>query len=1579
MMVLKGDKDEVNQQTKGGVTMASQQETGNGSPKNDQSMQVSQAPQLGAQESGTDTSVTMGLDKDYKPDEMDPKSSVAQPKMSITKEEKLISLRQKSEAEIEYVRDQIIPMITEELRNKEKICELLDHVMEYISQCEKEVQKLSPLFKNIALRMNEVFTKPKILARDLESLLTMLKDLPIEDPTEEPPNKEDMPVPLDEPCGSKHQQSSADFEKKLEGSESTDCPSTPTDKDVEESQAEDWKDTTKYKDRKETVEHEDGKENTEHTGGNEITQHKDDEENKEVEERFSGGLACEVEGSATRNTTGSDEEVETVPGPSPCDDVSSQEDSLPVSIEEQAPSLTKENDFSSFKGRVVNASVQTEEETTLLHKETQASAEAEIVTEHLPAKEDDAVGSEDTTEKATADQTTKKEEKVVPREVPKSYAEVLKSGDISVPSSPPKQQKGSHLKEKKKSAGHSSPKVKKFNLKAKQRPQMSPPPTAPTRSSAPQQTLDEEGFQVVKYRRSTKESLLSKSTRAEIGQKEKKVDSNDVNPFSVLMVNAENLQESENISDIDDNAVSDTEEPGRKELGESHSATRMTRGQKKREKRRSAQRKKKNISREEERQTRSRRKPSSSIIGTGGTPSLQGSAPRQQMDELWKEESAGCLSPKAGTNLKKKQRPQLSQSPTVPTLASAPQEKLNNEKMQVTKGKGKLAKVNIMSTKVDPVARDETQQKGKNALPRNSNNASDQGGKESTTAPTTATASRVKSSPSFPSYFSKKDCKTRKIKSAQAVNKTKKTQSDITRGNNEKIVGSGVQVKQTKTSLARAARLKKDPPSLDSEQINHPQGQCNSNNVGPVEPRKRKTALNKRDKPGPGNISRQKEQPTSSKEKPKTPSNVGSRPSIPQRRQGRGTRGSKKTMMVDDLKIRSVHAVDPAKKKTLRNNTTEKSAPQVKQTKTSMARSRVASFRKDRPPLDSKQNQPYSLKDARPTDWKKKESTWSKKDKPGPGNPGRQEKQQTRPKKRPNTSSNVGTGPSIPGSRHGIYSGSRNSKRTMVDGKDVMIRSVQAVDRAKKTPQRNSTTEKSAPHVKQTKTSLARSVHAMDRTKKKTQRNNTTEKSAPQVKETKTSLARARKVKPKPTKIAIISPYVRQPRSLNNQRASHRRRNIRYPDYGTINIVHNPLSSTSGVPNLPRSLSQDGLYNNMRGWTDHREDCWQSGLSAVESAWHWADGHTANRERRMDHVLAQLLSGLPDQSIGTIMDTTGPSGDVAMPNQSLDDVSYIRQEAEHLGDGLIYTLPEEEDAAQASEEEVSQQELSLPETRTMCHPNANSSNHSTRNSHPSNGNQDDHHSRFQTPRLTSTRDEVNVQENVPVTSSTRRGGSHVHPVGRPPDAAVMTSPVLMAKHCGGRPPEEGRVTPSQQEGRSSKQSQAPRIDRTYSFQDQSSSATANERDQSEERISSCGGARPVCIVKPFKQQAPACSCNSIDQGSTRLLHLGGAIVKVLDNAGQHLCTKRTPLTPVQNFARSIQAIVFGDLVLMSFTLRCCHGNIIPWETLLGYEDTTVQVFPADGQVPWSWKIVIDAEGFCELEHQEHRNEDEDQH
>ncbi|CAH1238130.1 Hypp5526 [Branchiostoma lanceolatum] len=570
MMVLKGDKDEVNQQTKGGVTMASQQETGNGSPKNDQSMQVSQAPQLGAQESGTDTSVTMGLDKDYKPDEMDPKSSVAQPKMSITKEEKLISLRQKSEAEIEYVH------------------------------------------------------------------------LPIEDPTEEPPNKEDMPVPLDEPCGSKHQQSSADFEKKLEGSESTDCPSTPTDKDVEESQAEDWKDTTKYKDRKETIEHEDGKENTEHTGGNEITQHKDDEENKEVEERFSGGLACEVEGSATRNTTGSDEEVETVPGPSPCDDVSSQEDSLPVSIEEQAPSLTKENDFSSSKGRVVNASVQTEEETTLLHKETQASAEAEIVTEHLPAKEDDAVGSEDTTEKATADQTTKKEEKVVPREVPKSYAEVLKSGDISVPSSPPKQQKGSHLKEKKKSAGHSSPKVKKFNLKAKQRPQMSPPPTAPTRSSAPQQTLDEEGFQVVKYRRSTKESLLSKSTRAEIGQKEKKVDSNDVNPFSVLMVNAENLQESENISDIDDNAVSDTEEPGRKELGESRSATRMTRGQKKREKRKSAQRKKKNISREEERQTRSRRKPSSSTIGTGGTPSLQGSAPRQQMDELRKEESAGC-------------------------------------------------------------------------------------------------------------------------------------------------------------------------------------------------------------------------------------------------------------------------------------------------------------------------------------------------------------------------------------------------------------------------------------------------------------------------------------------------------------------------------------------------------------------------------------------------------------------------------------------------------------------------------------------------------------------------------------------------------------------------------------------------------------------------------------------------------------------------------------------------------------------------------------------------------------------------
>ncbi|CAH1238129.1 Hypp5525 [Branchiostoma lanceolatum] len=415
----------------------------------------------------------------------------------------------------------------------------------------------------------------------------------------------------------------------------------------------------------------------------------------------------------------------------------------------------------------------------------------------------------------------------------------------------------------------------------------------------------------------------------------------------------------------------------------------------------------------------------------------------------------------------------------------------------------------------------------------------------------------------------------------------------------------------------------------------------------------------------------------------------------------------------------------------------------------------------------------------------------------------------------------------------------------------------------------------------------------------------------------------------------------------------------------------------------------------MRGRTDHREECWQSGLSAVESAWHWADGHTANREWRMDHVLAQLLSGLPDQSISTTTDATGPSGDVAMPNQSLDDVSYIRQEAEHLGDGLIYTLPEEEDAAQASEEEVSQQELSLTEARTMCHPNANSSNHSTRDSHPSNGNRDDHHSRYQTPGTSSNRDEVHAQENVPVTSSLGRGGSDVsHPGGRPPDAAsrrcepapigivqnasVTTSPIPVANQRSG-PSEERRVTPSQREGRSSEQSRAPSIDRTNSFQDQSSSATTNERDQSEERISSCGGARPVCRVKPFKQQAPICSCNSIDQGSTRLLHPGGATVKVLDNAGQLLCTKWTPLTPVQNFARSIHPIVFRDLVLMSFTLRCRHGNIIPLHTMLGYEDTTVQVFPADGQVSWSWRIAIDAEGFCELEHQEHRNEDEDQH
>eukprot|EP00058_Branchiostoma_floridae_P016595 XP_002602083.1 hypothetical protein BRAFLDRAFT_98935 [Branchiostoma floridae] len=213
----------------------------------------------------------------------------------------------------------------------------------------------------------------------------------------------------------------------------------------------------------------------------------------------------------------------------------------------------------------LNVPVQTEEKTHP-HKKTQVTAQTEI-------------GTENRIEAATAEQITKKEGKVVPKEGKKTYAEILKSGDT--PCSRAKKKKDDV--DKKGAAGHSLPKAKKHPL-------LSPPPTALAGPpSAPQEKCDKEGWQDVKGRRSSK-------ARAETEQ-DKKLDILDEIPFSVVKFSTEYMQERENISDTDDSTVSSTEE-----LGAGHHTARMTRAQKKRKKRKDAQRRRKTISREEEKQ-----------------------------------------------------------------------------------------------------------------------------------------------------------------------------------------------------------------------------------------------------------------------------------------------------------------------------------------------------------------------------------------------------------------------------------------------------------------------------------------------------------------------------------------------------------------------------------------------------------------------------------------------------------------------------------------------------------------------------------------------------------------------------------------------------------------------------------------------------------------------------------------------------------------------------------------------------------------------------------------------------------------
>ncbi|XP_078703504.1 uncharacterized protein LOC144928699 [Branchiostoma floridae x Branchiostoma belcheri] len=157
----------------------------------------------------------------------------------------------------------------------------------------------------------------------------------------------------------------------------------------------------------------------------------------------------------------------------------------------------------------------------------------------------------------------------------------------------------------------------------------------------------------------------------------------------------------------------------------------------------------------------------------------------------------------------------------------------------------------------------------------------------------------------------------------------------------------------------------------------------------------------------------------------------------------------------------------------------------------------------------------------------------------------------------------------------------------------------------------------------------------------------------------------------------------------------------------------------------------------------------------------------------------------------------------------------------------------------------------------------------------------------------------------------------------------------------------------------------------------SSRGRAVKKNQAADRANTarCYSCPPVCFVQPYKDQeeGPASSnslssdCNSHVQGDNRQVAgtcqqnncQAGPKITVLDNAQQLLGVIRTSPTPVEQIAYSIRERVFQELVLTAFTLRYPDGDIIPEGTLLGDQDATVIVFPAETDQPGQWRVVND--------------------
>ncbi|XP_035689654.1 uncharacterized protein LOC118424953 [Branchiostoma floridae] len=234
---------------------------------------------------------------------------------------------------------------------------------------------------------------------------------------------------------------------------------------------------------------------------------------------------------------------------------------------------------------------------------------------------------------------------------------------------------------------------------------------------------------------------------------------------------------------------------------------------------------------------------------------------------------------------------------------------------------------------------------------------------------------------------------------------------------------------------------------------------------------------------------------------------------------------------------------------------------------------------------------------------------------------------------------------------------------------------------------------------------------------------------------------------------------------------------------------------------------------------------------------------------------------------------------------------------------------------------------------------------------------------FEVPGLIPQEEEIRAPA---VRDRSRRGWPH-NSHQQSPRAADTPVPGWLSHHKKRRRDDAAKPGDRVPEQSSYAVEQAFERGRTTSFKDRAGIKNHTTDWARMGRYHSCP---PVCFVQPYKDQKDSVSSSRTSSSDHQPQRDRNRVVetrqrnnrqepriRVLDNAQQFLAYIRTSPTPVEQIAYSIRETVFQEVVLTAFTLWYPGGDIIPQGTLLGGEDVTVLVVPAESPQPGQWRIV----------------------